>query len=311
MAYSPFRPLGGDPSIEGVGASWTMPSSWGREFYKKEDSTQTTQNVAAQTQPNSFAAPQGQAIPAAQKPAPAARTTMPSGLQVPQPENGFGPRAMGPVRPDPKEIERIMNMSDQEFFRWKDTQGGGDRPGSWGQAMLQARQRAKAGIPPGAVRVPDQWMEGKGWIKGGWRLPGGQMWDPSKGPAPEPRRFPWSTPQEAPKKDWEAIEDFKQTIGYRRGQISNIKKALEYPDMVNQAIGGSVTITNLTPELLSSLKSQGYDIKTFDFDKTGKLGSIKFGSGVEALNALEKLKATGAVTELSDFKNIIAFGRNF
>lgn len=200
-----------------------------------------------------------------------------------------------------QETDRLLNMSDQEFNQWLQ-QNQSNRPGGWASQIQTMRNRKKAGIPPGAVPVPDQWMEGKGWIKGGWRLPGGQIWDPSKGPAPEPRTFPWNTPQEAPKKDWEAIDSFLQTVNFRKG--INVNRALQYPDMVNQSISGNITIKNLTPALKTSLESQGYKIKTYDFDKTGNLGSINLGSGVEALNALEKLKAAGADTELQRFQNV-------
>jgi len=121
---------------------------------------------------------------------------------------------------------------------------------------------------------------------------------------PQPRRqFPWSTPQPKPEKDWEAIEDFKTTIGMRGGKFQsiNINRALQYPDMIDQAFGGSLTITNLTPELKSSLEAQGFTVNVPDYLAGKNLGTVRFGSGSQAFQSYDKLKSLGSEIQVQPF----------
>ena len=204
-----------------------------------------------------------------------------------------------------RQTDKILNMSEQDFNKWLGSQSTG--PGSWGAAMIQARRRQQSGIPPGAVQVPPSWSE-KGWTKGGWKLPDGTMWDPSMGPAPEPRKYPWSSGEPAPERDWEAIRDFHRTLGMRGGKFKelNVNKALKYPDMLNQSFGNSLTLTNLSPKMRADLESQGFKFKTWDETKfpgmnklgDGKLGIVEFDSAVDAFKAIEKLKAAGVGFEV-------------
>jgi hypothetical protein len=198
-----------------------------------------------------------------------------------------------------RQTDKILNMSEQDFGKWLGSQSTG--PGSWGAEMIQARRRQQSGIPPGAIQVPPSWSE-KGWTKGGWKLPDGTMWDPSMGPAPKPREYPWSSPKEAPKKDWFAINDFLKTVGF--GSNFRVDQALEYPDMVNESFTRDISIEGLTPKMKAQLEKAGYKVKTSD--SAPGYGSIKFESGVGALQGYKKLKELGIEGKVNKIPNIVA-----
>ena len=240
--------------------------------------------------------------------------------------------------------EKLLNLSEQDFNNWLNSDGGGGRPGSMGAEMIAARRRKAAGIPPGAVSIANKdgsfgrykMPGGEVWEtngQGGWRKPrpGGQYLQDEWGSAPEvkePRKFSWREGEQAPQRDWEAILDFQKFVGSRpgpyvegKGRTINldVDKALKNPGMVNESFAKNLTVTNLTPELRSSLEAKGFKFKTWDeklfpnMNKLGdgKLGIIEFESAVDAMKSLAALKAAGAATNMegfSDARNMKFYG---
>ena len=242
------------------------------------------------------------------------------------------------IREEGKRIrEKLLNLSEQDFNNWLNSDGGGGRPGSMGAEMIAARRRKAAGIPPGAVSIANKdgsfsrWKMPGGEVwetngQGGWRKPrpGGQYLQDEWGSAPEvkvkePRKFSWREGEQAPQRDWEAILDFQKFVGSKpgpyvegKGRTINldVDKALKNPGMVNESFAKNLTVTNLTPELRSSLEAKGFKFKTWDeklfpnMNKLGdgKLGIIEFGSAVDAMKSLAALKAAGAATNMEGLR---------
>jgi len=265
-------------------------------------------------------------------------------LGTPETRGGLGPmRDMEwGIREEGKRIrEKLLNLSEQDFNNWLNSDGGGGRPGSLGAEMITARRRKRAGIPPGAVSIPNtdgsfgryKMPDGEVWEtngQGGWRKPqrGGQYLQDDWVSAPvvkEPRKFSWREGEKAPERDWEAIMDFQKFVGSKpgpyiegKGRTINfdVDKALKNPDMVNQSFAKNLTVTNLTPELRASLEAKGFKFKTWDeklfpnMNKLGdgKLGIIEFGSAVDAVKSLAALKAAGADTNMQGLQQTMYRG---
>ena len=136
-----------------------------------------------------------------------------------------------------------------------------------------------------------------------------------------PRQFEWRQGEQAPQRDWEAILDFQKFVGSKpgpyvegKGRTINldVDKALQNPGMVNESFAKNLTVTNLTPELRSSLEAKGFKFKTWDeklfpnMNKLGdgKLGIIEFGSAVDAMKSLAALKAAGAATNMEGLRDV-------
>ena len=117
-----------------------------------------------------------------------------------------------------------------------------------------------------------------------------------------PRQFPWRQGEKAPERDYEAIEDFQNFVGAKPGPYVqgkgrtinlNVEKALQNPGMADQSFGGSLTLKQVTPEMLATLKAEGYDVEQKDYMKDSKLGILKMGSGSAALKLYKTLKDKG------------------
>jgi hypothetical protein len=121
-----------------------------------------------------------------------------------------------------------------------------------------------------------------------------------------PRQFEWRQGQQAPQRDWEAILDFQNFVGMRSGRTRdiNVDKALQNPGMADQSFGGSLTLKQVTPEMIAALKAEGYNVEQADYMKNAKLGMLKTGSGSAALNLYKTLKAKGYDLEIQPFKQV-------
>jgi hypothetical protein len=117
-----------------------------------------------------------------------------------------------------------------------------------------------------------------------------------------PRQFPWRQEEQAPQLDWEAILDFQDFVGAKpgpyvegKGRTINIDvdKALKNPGMADQSFGKSLTLKQVTPEMLAALKAEGYNVEQADYMKDVKVGMLKTESGSAALKLYKTLKDKG------------------
>jgi hypothetical protein len=251
------------------------------------------------------------------------------------------PGSMDMVEESRRRIQEIVDLPDDQYAKWLE-ENRSNRPGGMDQVVGQMRARKKAGIPPGAVQIPHSHQGQSGWDPNGgaWKMPNGSIWEtdgkggwrekgflskykefgpPPSGSQVEPRKFSWREGEKAPERDWEAILDFQKFVGSEpgpyiegKGRTINldVDKALKNPGMVNESFAKNLTVTNLTPELRSSLEAKGFKFKTWDeklfpgMNKLGdgKLGIVEFGSAVDAMKSLAALKAAGADTNMEGLK---------